>query len=117
MKRIVTVVLTALFISACAGTARDCSSGCASEFGADWIVVQYANDGHALACWQLHDTAVTNEKNTDGIYWKDGGHLVHISGWYNRVQVDGEDFAGAATLLGIDLRGCQGGKYVAQEAK
>lgn len=112
MKRIVNVTLALLFIGACSGTARDCSSCAASEFGADWIIVQYTNDGHPINCWQLHDEAVSNEEHTDGIFWKSEGHLVHISGWYNRVQVDDGNYKGAAKLLDVDLARCVNGKYL-----
>ncbi len=92
---------------------RECSDCTAKSFGGDWLIVQYKMDGEPIACWKLEDTAVTNEPNSDGVYWKaPGGHLVHISGWYNRVQVDHSDFVGAAAQLGIDLEACKGGKYI-----
>jgi hypothetical protein len=45
--------------------------------------------------------------------WLDphGSHLVHISGWYNRVQVNNGDWNGAAATLGIDLSRCHDGVY------
>lgn len=50
--------------------------------------------------------------HTDGIFWQSpDGHLVHISGWYNRVQVQNGDFEGAARQLGIDLASCSEGRY------
>jgi hypothetical protein len=100
----------------CAGLDRGCSSWCASAVGANWIIVQYNNLGTPLACWKLDDVSVDNEEHSDGIYWKQNGHLVHISGWYNRVQVDNGDFKGAAALLGIDLERCQNGAYVGAAA-
>lgn len=111
MKKISAWVLSLLFISACAGTQRDCSACMASETGADWIIVQYANDGHVLACWKLDDVAVDNEDKSDGVFWEEHGHLVHISGWYNRVQVSGQRFDQAAKILGIELESCTNGKY------
>jgi hypothetical protein len=36
---------------------------------------------------------------------------VHISGWYNRVQVNNGDWNGAAAALGIDLSRCHDGIY------
>ncbi len=110
MKRL---ALAALLLTGCAGISRDCSSFGASNFGSDWIVVQYKNTGEPINCWKLTDTAINNETGTDGVFWKSPeGHLVHISGWYNRVQVDHADFEGAAVSLGIDITGCKSGKYV-----
>lgn len=111
MKKIMSLVLTLLFVGACAGWQRDCSSCTAGSLGADWIIVQYANDGAPIACWKLDDVAVSNEDKSDGIFWVQDGHLVHISGWYNRVQVDGGRYAQAAQLLGVRLGLCVNGKY------
>ena len=102
-----------LFITGCAGTQRDCSSNCASEYGGDWIIVQYRFDGSPINCWELKDTAVSNESGTDGIYWQDpNGHLVHISGWYNRVQVKNNRWDQAAKTLGVDDALCKDGVYL-----
>jgi hypothetical protein len=105
--------LLALFTTACAGTQRWCSSTYAENFGSDWIIVQYGFDGKPINCWQLRGAAVTNETASDGVYWKDSvtGHLIHISGWYNRVQVSGSDFPHAAALLGVSLDRCTNGHY------
>ena len=100
------------FVVSCAAVDRDCSSCNASNFGSDWLVLQYGFDGTPINCWRLQNTAMSNESQTDGIYWKDpGGHLVHISGWYNRVQVDGGRYDEAAKAIGIDLASCTNGKY------
>jgi hypothetical protein len=102
-----------LFLVGCAGMQRDCSSCNASNFGGDWIVLQYGFDGKPINCWKLANTAIVNESGTDGIYWQDtGGHLVHISGWYNRVQVFHSDYTGAAKSIGVNLDKCVNGKYV-----
>jgi hypothetical protein len=81
--------------------------------GADWIVVQNDYTMTPKRCWKLPNTSISNEDHTDGIYWLDphSTHLVHISGWYNRVQVTGGDWAGAASALGIDLNSCADGVY------
>lgn len=101
-----------LLLAGCASWERDCNSTVASSFGGDWIVLQYGFDGTPINCWKLPNTAITNETGTDGIYWLNpGGHLVHISGWYNRVQVSNGDYAGAAKSIGIELDRCVGGKY------
>lgn len=100
-----------MFVTGCAGFQRDCSSSCNSELGADWIIVQYKYDGVPMNCWKLHDAAVSNETGTDGIYWQYEGHLVHVSGWYNRVQVAHAQWKQAATTLGVDDDKCGNGIY------
>jgi hypothetical protein len=101
-----------LGLCGCAAWQRDCSSCGASNFGSDWIVLQYGFDGTPINCWKLTNTAIDNEHGTDGIYWQSpDGHLVHISGWYNRAQVERGDFAGAAKQLGISLAACSEGRY------
>lgn len=105
-------ILAALLLTGCAAVERDCSSCNASSFGGDWIVVQYRFDGVPINCWQLRNTAIENETHSDGVYWQDpGGHLVHISGWYNRVQVEKGRWAEAAATLGIAETLCKGGAY------
>lgn len=83
----------------------------AEEFGADWIIVQFDQTGKPFNCWKLKNTSVTNEHASDGIYWAEGGNLVHISGWYNRVQVDKDKWGAAAVSLGVNLQACKGGEY------
>jgi len=102
--------------SSCAGISRDVSSRIAREFGADWIVVQYRYDGAPINCWRLAQVGISNEPASDGIFWKDSstGHLVHISGWYNRVQVTNQDFESAARLVGVDSSSCGSGRYPSQ---
>jgi hypothetical protein len=102
-----------LMMAGCAGFQRGCSSCTAQSFGSDWIVVQYAANGDPINCWRLQNVSIANETNSDGVYWKEGsGHLVHISGWYNRVQVDGGRFEEAARLLGVELSKITNGKYL-----
>lgn len=105
--RRIALAVAALFVVSCAGTMRECSSCTAGEFGADWIVVQLRMDGTPFRCWELHDVSVANEPSSDGIYWQSAdGHLVHISNFYNRVQVEGGDFASAYEELGITRAEC-----------
>lgn len=105
--------LLVLMLAGCAGLSRSCSSCNAGAFGSDWIVVQYSTSGYPINCWKLSNAAISNEAQTDGIYWQDpqNSNLVHISGWYNRVQVELGDFTGAARSIGIDLSKCTSGKY------
>lgn len=106
------VMLASLLLTGCAGFQRDCSSSCATSLGGDWIIVQYSASGAPINCWKLRGTAVSNEQGTDGVFWQDPqGHLVHISGWYNRVQVQGDRFDEAAKTVGIDSNLCSGGVY------
>jgi hypothetical protein len=96
-----------LMLTGCAGFWRGCSSWSAQAFGSDWIVVQYNNQGQVFKCWRLGNTSIANEQSSDGIYWKSpDGHLVHISGWYNRVQVYNANWTGAAKQLGLDESVC-----------
>jgi len=106
-----------LTLCGCAAFSRDCSSCTASNFGSDWIVVQYNYNVTPINCWMLRNTAITNETQTDGIYWKSSdGHLVHISGWYNRAQVNNGDWKGAVHQLNVDYDGCTEGAYRIQDA-
>lgn len=100
------MLLPILLVAGCAGTMRKCSSDWAEVAGADWLIVQYKYDGTSLRCWKLPNTSVANEENSDGVYWKSpDGHLIHLSGWYSRVQVAGGNFDGAAREIGVE--GCK----------
>jgi hypothetical protein len=108
----IALVIFALVVS-CAGIQRGCSVTCAQEFGSDWIVVQYDMNMTPKCAWKLENVSIANEEGSDGIYWLDvsTGHLVHISGWYNRVQVTNNRFDEAAFLVGVDLNKIKNGKY------
>ena len=102
-----------LALVGCAGTQRSCNDSLAKTLGADWVVVQYKADGDPINCWQLRDASVANEQGSDGIWWASGsGHLIHVSGWYSRVQVNHGDWSGAAREVGVDLDRCKGGRYL-----
>lgn len=104
-----------VFLVGCAGWQRDCSSYTAKQLGSDWVVVQYGFDGAPINCWKLDGVGIANEEHSDGIFWQQsGGHLVHISGWYNRVQVGSGGFASAAKAIGVDIERCTNGKYVSK---
>ena len=107
------VVVVGTLLVGCAGFDTWSASLNASTVGADWIVVQYRLDGMPINCWAMESTAIFNEASSDGIYWKDPrlGHLVHISGWYNRVQVENKKFEEAAKQVGVELSACGNGKY------
>lgn len=92
----------------CAGFEKACSSSCATSIGADWVVVQYTMDGTPLRCWALDGVSVSSETNSDGIYWlsKDG-NLVHLSGQYNMVQVEGNRWREAYDELGLTEETCE----------
>ena len=100
-------LLLALGLTSCAGFSRSCSSTIATEFGGDWIVVKTDMNGKAFRCWRLEGVSVTNEPQSDGIYWKTNeGHLVHVSGSYDRIQVTGNDWSSAYKELGITVGEC-----------
>ena len=107
------IVLVLLTMVGCAGFQRSCSSSIAGGFGSDWVIVQFDCSGKPFNAWLLKGCSVSNEEGSDGIYWLDSssGHLVHISGWYNRVQVTGGRFGEAALLLGVEVSKIGAGKY------
>lgn len=119
MKRIGLLILMGMVLasvygfSGCTSCNRDYHQFTAENFGSNWIVVQYRFDGKPMNCWKLRNVALSNESSSDGIYWKDTatGHLVHISGWYNYVQVFGDNFEEAARLIGVDNNKCGNGVY------
>jgi hypothetical protein len=101
------LALLGLLFGGCAGMQRSCSAGCASDWGADWVVAQYDMAGHPYRCWELHGTSIDNEGASDGVYWlSPDGHLVHISGTYNRVQVEGGQWDSAYRELGLTAEEC-----------
>lgn len=112
MFKKVLMTVFSVVLAGCAGMQRSCSVYRAERFASDWIVVQYGMSG-IINCWKLPNTSIANETGSDGIYWLDGntGHLVHISGWYNRVQVSNGDWDRAAQLVGVDSAKCSDGVY------
>lgn len=98
----------ALLLVGCASTQRDCASCSASSFGANWVVVQMATDGQPFRCWELQNVSIDNEGSSDGVYWQDPhGNLVHISGFYNRVQVNNGRWDEAFGSLGLTRETCR----------
>lgn len=101
-------IILMLLLTGCAGVSRQCSSCWAEAAGANWIVVQMDGFGRVMRCWELPNTSIDNEPGSDGIYWKSpDGHLVHLSGHYNRVQVDGGDWDQAFKELGMTKEMCE----------
>lgn len=88
----------------------------AGAIGSDWIVVQFDMNGKPFNAWKYEGVSVTNETNSDGIYWTDPAeHLVHISGWYDRVQVSDKKFSEAARILGVDDSKITNGRYIVDQ--
>lgn len=84
-------ILILVFLTSCAGINRSCSSCWASAAGADWVVVKNDLNGKPFRCWTLSNVSITSEQNSDGVYWKSSnGHLVHVAGNYDYVQVQGK---------------------------
>lgn len=110
-KRFVTAMLLLGMATGFVGWNRNCAKSCAENVGSDWIVVQYSAVGETLHCWRLKGVGITNEGHSDGIYWQaPSGNLVHISGWYNRIQIggfrDSERWNKAAEDLHVNLAKC-----------
>lgn len=111
MKKFLTVpvlILWALILTSCAGWGRSCTGCIAQEFGASWVVTQNDMQGHPFRCWKLENVSVANEQGSDGIQWKSpDGHMVHLAGQYNRVQVDGGNWTSAFAELGLTEETCK----------
>lgn len=89
------------------GARRGCTAVVADATGANWLIVTYNLYGDPFRCWELHEVAVTNESQSDGIYWKEAnGNLVHLSGFYNRIQVTNGNWEAAFASLGITQEQC-----------
>lgn len=96
--------LAIIFLCGCASFERDCTSCTATTLGSDWLVVQIsALDGKPIRCWQLSNASLDSEERSDGINWKDtvNGNMVHISGFYNYVQVRTGQWDTAFRQLGL----------------
>jgi hypothetical protein len=103
-------VLVLMSLVGCVGLQKSCASSCASSMGADWVVVQFDLTGRPFLCWELPATSVSNEEQSDGIFWQDTstGNLVHISGMYNSVQVMGGKWDEALASIGLTREECRG---------
>lgn len=114
-KRI-SMAATLLLITGCASFNRSCSSSVTQTFGGDWMITQVGMDGTPFNCWKLNNISLTTDDNGGGeIQWLDQetGHLIHINGWHNQVQVAHGDWAGAARELGVNEAQCRHGRYPA----
>lgn len=111
-RRHLMIALLTLTLTGCAGFNKSCAQFNAGSFGSDWIVAQYRADGTAFHCWTIRNASVGDSQGGN-IDWQDptNGHLVHITGWENRVQVVGGDFETAARLLGVEASKCGNGVY------
>lgn len=86
----IVVTLGGLFlIAGPKGLSTGLSAWKASSYGSDWQIVQYAQSGCVIATWSLNNEAVHNETNSDGIYFRHGNQVVHLSGHYLYVQDPG----------------------------
>ena len=81
------LVLLVVISKGPAGISRDARSWFGQNYGSDWVVVQYAQDGTVINHWELEGTGITSEPSSDGIYFIDGdGNVVHLSGHYLFIQ-------------------------------
>lgn len=115
-KRNISMVATLVLLAGCASMNRSCSSSITQTFGGDWMITQVAMDGTPFNCWKLENISLTTDENGGGeIQWLDTetGHLMHVNGWHNQVQVANRDWAGAARELGVDADQCLHGRYPA----
>jgi len=63
----------------------------ASTYGANWLVIERANNGAVLNYWELRKTTIMSEKGSDGIFFPDkDGLMVHLSGKYIYIEVNGK---------------------------
>lgn len=69
-----------------AGIVNKWSAWKASAYGSDWLVVQYAQDGTIITSWELKNSAIHSESQSDGIYFTHAGSVKHLSGHYIYVQ-------------------------------
>jgi len=77
-----------------AGCQRQMSAWKAGAYGSNWLVVQYAQDGHVINYWELKNKSIGNEQNSDGIYFPDNeDNVVHLSGHYVYIQTNDFDRA------------------------
>ncbi|MFA6235125.1 MAG: hypothetical protein WC824_13205 [Bacteroidota bacterium] len=108
MRKWILSLFIVILCVGCAGVSRGCSSCNAGAFGANWVVVKMDLEGRPYRCWMLKGVSISNESQSDGIYWKSSdGHLVHISGHYNRVQVERENWESALAELGMSEATCK----------
>jgi hypothetical protein len=57
-------------------------------YGSDWLVIKENMNGDAIHYWELKNTSIGNEENSDGIYFLDGNEdIVHLSGFYTYIEV------------------------------
>lgn len=102
-----------LAITGCAGWNKTCSQVGASNFGSNWIVAQYDMSGRPFHCWKLQNVSLKSGQggNVDWQETSGSNHLVYITGWENRVQVNRGDWTGAGRIIGVDADKCGNGVY------
>ena len=81
------VVIIVSFLALNKNCQRSTSAAWSSVAGADWLVVQYSQNGDVINYWTLTNKSVGNEGSSDGIYFiDDDGSVVHLSGHYVYVE-------------------------------
>jgi len=94
MKNKFYLIVIVAFLFNCASVDRGCTSFMATNMGADWVVVELTEmNGIPYRCWELRGVSIVSEQGSDGIYWKNNsGNLVHVSGSYDYVQVNNDNW-------------------------
>lgn len=83
-------IIVVLLVVGPAGCYRSVCAWQAQAYGSDWLVIQYAQDGSVINHWELINTSVASESQSDGIQFPDtDGNMVHLSGHYVYAQVSG----------------------------
>lgn len=83
---VVAFLFIAIIIGGPAGIKNKWAAWRASAYGSDWLVVQYTQDGSIIKSWELKNSAIHSESQSDGIYFTTEHGVVHLSGHYIYVQ-------------------------------
>jgi len=65
-------------------------------YGSDWLVIEYTDDGYVMDFWELHNCFISNEEESDGIYFvyeeNKKSQVVHISGRYKLIEIKNDQW-------------------------
>jgi len=87
---IIVVIIIGTLIAGPDRLSRYWKSYKADAYGSDWLVIKEDMSGNTIRYWELNDKSVGSEEGSDGIYFIDeNGDVVHLSGFYTYIQVQG----------------------------